>query len=135
MVSVTIWVEVVVVEVEEMGEVEDVEAAEKTTYLGLWDINCWYQVWRCDGNMLHDDKSSGGMILKIQKDVYKTSDNNNGPFMKFCSELGHGEHWFVTIRPKNVDQGGWLHRDANFRLKMEFKRDGEEFSFNIFKLL
>ena len=55
--------------------------------------------------------------------------------MKFCSELGHGEHWFVTIRPKNVDQGGWLHRDANFRLKMEFKRDGEEFSFNIFKLL
>ena len=25
-------------------EVEDVEAGEKTTYLGLWDINCWYQV-------------------------------------------------------------------------------------------
>ena len=55
--------------------------------------------------------------------------------MKFCSELGHGEHWFVTIRPKNIDQGGWLHRDANFRLKIEFVRDGEEFSFNIFKLL
>ena len=43
--------------------------------------------------------------------------------MKFCSDLGHGEHWFVTVRPKNVDQGGWLHRDANFRLKMEFKRN------------
>ena len=55
--------------------------------------------------------------------------------MKFCSDLGHGEHWFVTVRPKNVDQGGWLHRDANFRLKMEFKRNGEEYSFNIFKLL
>lgn len=23
--------------------------------------------------------------------------------MKFCSDLGHGEHWFVTVRPKNVD--------------------------------
>lgn len=56
-------------------EVEDVEAAEKTTYLGLWDINCWYQVWRCDGNMLHDDKSSGGMILVIPQDVYKPSDS------------------------------------------------------------
>jgi len=55
--------------------------------------------------------------------------------MKFCSDMGHGEHWFVTVRPKNIDQGGWLHRDANFRLKMEFKRNGEEYSFNIFKLL
>ena len=55
--------------------------------------------------------------------------------MKFCSDMGHGEHWFVTVRPKNIDQGGWLHRDANFRLKMEFRRNGEEYSFNIFKLL
>jgi len=23
--------------------------------------------------------------------------------MKFCSDLGHGEHWFVTVRPKNID--------------------------------
>lgn len=55
--------------------------------------------------------------------------------MKFCSDLGHGEHWFVTVRPKNIDQGGWLHRDANFRLKMEFRRNNEDYSFNIFKLL
>ena len=26
-------------------EVEDTEAGERTVYLGLWDINCWYQVW------------------------------------------------------------------------------------------
>ena len=25
-------------------EVEYTEAGERTTYLGLWDINCWYQV-------------------------------------------------------------------------------------------
>ena len=27
--------------------------------------------------MKYDDKPSGGMILKIPKDVYKTSDTNN----------------------------------------------------------
>ena len=58
-------------------EVEDVEAAEKTTYLGLWDINCWYQVrtYTCYGELLNDDKSSGGMILLIPQDVYKPSDS------------------------------------------------------------
>ena len=25
-------------------EVEDPEAGERTAYMGLWDINCWYQV-------------------------------------------------------------------------------------------
>ena len=55
-------------------EVEDVEAGEKTTYLGLWDINCWYQVWTRDAKLLNDDKSSGGMILMIPQDVYKLSD-------------------------------------------------------------
>ena len=29
-------------------EVEDTEAGERTVYLGLWDINCWYQVWTRD---------------------------------------------------------------------------------------
>ena len=29
-------------------EVEYTEAGERTTYLGLWDINCWYQVQTCD---------------------------------------------------------------------------------------
>ena len=76
-------------------------------------------------------KDKAVIYFKMGPDLYQFANL----VMKFCSDMGKGDHWFVTVRPKNIDQGGWLHRDANYRLKMEFQRDDEEYSFNIFKLL
>ena len=67
-------------------KVEDAEAALRMTYLGLWDINCWYQVWTCGETLLNDDNSSGGMILMIPPDLYKLSDRK-AEILKALSEI------------------------------------------------
>ena len=76
-------------------------------------------------------KAEAIVCFKLEPDLFLFCKK----ILEHMASLGKGDAWYVCVRPKKIDNGGWMHRDASILLKMEFTRDCEDYSFNIFKLV